>query len=428
MLRQNVWSLGGGLLLIGLGILFFIAQFLPGNAMRYLWPFFILAVGALFFMGMVAGGKAAGALAIPGSILTMLGLIFLVQAILGIWATWAYAWALLIVAVGIGLSIFGLWSENDQLRLVGRLVMVVGGLLFLVFGLFFEAIFALSGARSLGGVLWAVLLIGAGVLLLLGRERLSQWAGPLERGVANLAGVSAGNGEQVAFGAAAPLDLGSLNTSDETAAPGAIQRLVFRSIGNMTITQGENEGLVIHASDEMRARVRSQVNAGTLEIWYQTDWWEWLGFGMWGSSNIHYELTVRSLESIRAVGVGNIKADRLITPRFEVVHTGAGNVTIGSIETDELVARMDGVGNLEINGGRANRQTVNQNGAGSYSADRLASQVAVVQLNGLGSASVWASEQLDARVNGLGSIEYYGNPQVSKRVNGLGSVNARGTR
>ncbi len=67
------------LLLIGLGLLFLLLQFVPLDLGRNAWPFFIIIPGLLFFAGMALGGRDAARLAIPGSIVTMVGLILLYQ-------------------------------------------------------------------------------------------------------------------------------------------------------------------------------------------------------------------------------------------------------------------------------------------------------------------------------------------------------------
>lgn len=426
MSGRNIWGLGSGLLLIGLGLVFLLGQFLPGNPMSILWPLFIIAAAALFFLGAAAGGKATSALVVPGSVLAMLGLIFLVQAIFGIWATWAYAWTLLIVAAGIGLSIFGVLGEVQQLRVVGRVVMLLGLVLFFVLGMFFEAIFSLSGARSLGGVLWAVLFILVGAALLLGPQRLRSIVFPIERWAGGLTGMMAEDGDAAPRSGegwqAVSLEGG------QALLPGSVRRLVFRSVGEMRVVQGEQDALVIDAPAAIRANVRARAGGDTLEIWYQADWWDWLGFGLWNAASVRYALTARSLESIRLQGMGTIKIDQMSAPQIEIIHSGAGTLTIDRLEAEELHSHMQGLGSLEIKGGRAGRQVVLQRGAGSYSAGRMASQAAEVRLQGLGSATVWVEEQLDARVDGLGSIEYYGSPRVQKTVNGLGSVNSHGER
>ena len=50
------------------------------------------------------------------------------------------------------------------------------------------------------------------------------------------------------------------------------------------------------------------------------------------------------------------------------------------------------------------------------------------QISGLGSATVWATETLDASISGAGNIEYYGDPQVTKQVSGLGNVEGKGEK
>src|SRR3989304_1989122 len=103
MERRSLWGAWWGILLIGMGIVFLIGQFLRFDVWHYIWPFFILAAGGAFFAGMLAGGRSAGGLAVPGSIIVTVGLILLIQNVFDIWGTWAYAWGLIIAGVGGGL-------------------------------------------------------------------------------------------------------------------------------------------------------------------------------------------------------------------------------------------------------------------------------------------------------------------------------------
>ncbi len=83
MERRNTWGFWLGVALIGLGIIFILGQVLRVDIMNFLWPVFILAFGAAFFIGMVAGGRATGALAVPGSVITTVGLILFFQNLFG---------------------------------------------------------------------------------------------------------------------------------------------------------------------------------------------------------------------------------------------------------------------------------------------------------------------------------------------------------
>lgn len=164
-----------GLILIVLGGLFLMGEFFGISPWHYLWPFFIIVPGLLFFVGMVAGGPKLGALAIPGSIITGIGLLLLYQNTTHHWESWAYAWALLPSALGVGLWINGRWSGDDRLERDGVFFIKLGLAIFLVAGAFFEVLLNISGFRSgvVGRVLWPVLLVLFGLYLAFGRNLLS---------------------------------------------------------------------------------------------------------------------------------------------------------------------------------------------------------------------------------------------------------------
>ncbi len=167
----------GGLLLIGLGLFFLLGQFLRFDIWHYLWPFLIVGLGALFFARMRSGGKDAGALAIPGSVLTTLGLLFLYQNTFNHWASWAYAWALVApTSVGVGLMLYARRSDRPELYQPGWWLTVIGLAMFLFMGTFFELFIGMAGFFSPGRLIWPVLLILAGVFLLSGRR--ARWLTP----------------------------------------------------------------------------------------------------------------------------------------------------------------------------------------------------------------------------------------------------------
>jgi hypothetical protein len=171
--RSNVAStlLGAGLIL--LGFLFLIGQYagvvFDFDLWHYIWPFFIIAVGLLMFLASFALERRAGiTLAIFGGMVATVGAILLVQNTFDVYATWAYAWAL-VAPTSIGLAKMaygGLRGLEDEvksgLRLTG-----IGLAIFVIAGLFFEIGVGLSGFRFGGAWLcWPVLLIGGGIILL----------------------------------------------------------------------------------------------------------------------------------------------------------------------------------------------------------------------------------------------------------------------
>lgn len=168
-------SMGGlvaGIILIGLGVVFLLEQVLNLDIWRYVWPLLILISGLICFAAMIVGGKGAGRLAIPGSILTMLGLLLLYQNAFDLFQTWAYAWALIFpTSIGIGHLIEGWWSNIPEVRERGLREFRSGLILFLIFAAFFELVLNLSGFffGDLSRYTFPVLLILLGLLLLIGR-------------------------------------------------------------------------------------------------------------------------------------------------------------------------------------------------------------------------------------------------------------------
>ncbi len=157
-----------GAILVLLGIIFLIGQFINIDFGHYLWPFFVIGIGALFFIGMVAGGPSVGGLAIPGSIIVTVGLILLVQNFFDIYESWSYAWALIIAAVGAGIVIQGFWTRRPDLRASGWRLIRTGLILFLFFGAFFElVIFRMN--TFMGKVFWPLALILVGLYLVINR-------------------------------------------------------------------------------------------------------------------------------------------------------------------------------------------------------------------------------------------------------------------
>ena len=165
--RSNPGLLAVGILLIVFGLLAMANQFFDLVDWGSLWPVTIIGLGILFFVAMFAGGRQVSGLAVPGSIITGVGLILLYQSITGHWESWAYSWALIIVFVGVGIYIMGWYGGDTGQKKSGMDVMRIGTILFVIFGVFFEMIFS-----SFDNLFFPILLIGLGAYLILSRSGL----------------------------------------------------------------------------------------------------------------------------------------------------------------------------------------------------------------------------------------------------------------
>jgi hypothetical protein len=141
-----------GILLVLVGGGFLVTRVVDLQVGEEAWPLWIIAVGAAMLLASLAVRSSGGlGLAIPGGIVTMVGIVLAVQAAYDAYQTWAYAWALVAPGgVGLGMLIHGLFTGDRESRDNGFQTILVGLGLFAGFALFFEGVIGLSGARIPG--------------------------------------------------------------------------------------------------------------------------------------------------------------------------------------------------------------------------------------------------------------------------------------
>jgi hypothetical protein len=157
-----------GVILVVVGAAFLVGRVVDVSLGPDAWPLWIIVPGVVMLVGSFAIPPRNGlGLAIPGAIITMVGLILWVQEAYDLYATWAYAWALVApTGPGLGMLLYGLARSDRELAGDGLRTTLVGLGLFFGFALFFEGVIGLSGNRIAGlddALPYAA--IGLGVLL-----------------------------------------------------------------------------------------------------------------------------------------------------------------------------------------------------------------------------------------------------------------------
>jgi hypothetical protein len=171
--KRNSGTLVAGAILIAFGLLALFGQLFRGfHFWSYLWPVIIIGIGALFFVGMFAGGKSMAGLAIPGTIIGGIGLLLFLQNLTNGWESWAYSWTVILILVGLGIFIMALYTRDPQRRQAGLRVMKVGAILFIIFGGFFELIFSSFRPYGIQSYIFPVLLVLLGIYLIVTRSGL----------------------------------------------------------------------------------------------------------------------------------------------------------------------------------------------------------------------------------------------------------------
>src|SRR2546426_8508919 len=168
--RRQSTVLGGLLVLIGAILL--IGQFVRIDIGHYGWPFFVIAPGVLLMVvALTARGAVSEGLAIAGSVIAASGLILLYQNSTDHFESWAYAWALVFPgAIGVGMILYGLSGGRPGNVRAGTRLVGIAGVFFLLGAAFFEGVIGIGGYqvdRTSGGAGGALIIVLGALMLIL---------------------------------------------------------------------------------------------------------------------------------------------------------------------------------------------------------------------------------------------------------------------
>lgn len=496
---KNIGSLIAGSVLILLGVLSLLGRLFDLVGWGELWPLIVIAAGASFFVGMFFGGKSFGALAIPGSIVVTVGGILLVMNITGHWTAWSYAWALIISAVGAGLFINGLWSEQPELKKRGSETFRGGIALFLTLGIVIEFIFSIIGISNWGNLLywailvgivgvvqlvsrllrsdrtgtdaldlygpifligislvaimfysgwaprenlwrvvnlWPLLLIAAGLRLLF--RRYSKWVSALI-GILILAAilVTALIGDRLGLQPISffPFEFGTVQFGDITGELVTGSGIVisedrevrgFSSVsmgipGELEIIPDDAESLTITGEDNILPLIVTEVTGEELSIHYKP------GFKIRTGEKIKIRLTVRGLKVLENSSSGKIIVKPLTTSDFRLEVSSSGDVEVEEVNAERIIVEITSSGDVEMRG-NVDELELTISSSGNFEGEDLEARRAIVRLTSSGDATVWVTEELDARLSSSGDLYYYGDAVVRQSTTSSGDVVSKGSK
>lgn len=134
--KRLVWI--ASIFLISLGIISLILNVGFGLDLNFSWPLVVILLGGAFFILVEAlrtNWPWVEWFYLPGSIFFALGLIFLFNVITRDWKAWAYAWLLILAAIGAGILLVSRtrrWPQQVSVITVGVLFISLAG--FVLFG------------------------------------------------------------------------------------------------------------------------------------------------------------------------------------------------------------------------------------------------------------------------------------------------------
>lgn len=160
----------GGTTLIIFGLLSTASLIFRLLNLTLLWSLVVILMGGLFFIAMFTTGKDTPALAIPGAIVSGVGLVMLIQSLTRQWNVMPYLWIVIILFLGTGIYIMGWRSADTKQKNLGLRMIKISSTLFIVFGIVCEFTFT-----NFSYFLFPILLFGAGAFLILSRSGWLNW-------------------------------------------------------------------------------------------------------------------------------------------------------------------------------------------------------------------------------------------------------------
>lgn len=208
--------------------------------------------------------------------------------------------------------------------------------------------------------------------------------------------------------------MGSGKVINESRDVSNFNQIDLNGAGELIITQGDKESLIIETDDNIMPYIKTSVNANKLVIDFNNSM-------PIPTQSTKFYVTVKDINSITTSGSAKISSNSLKASDLTINIKGSGESNLNNLNAQTLKIIISGASRIMVSG-TVNDQNIDISGAGEYNADSLTSKTATISINGAGRSTIRVSDILNAKINGGGEILYIGNPQVSQQINGAGNI------
>jgi hypothetical protein len=209
---------------------------------------------------------------------------------------------------------------------------------------------------------------------------------------------------------------GSGTSRVETRTVDHFSEVVLAGLGSIQLVQGEQPGVTVQADANLLPYLETKVERDQLKLGIAD------GVCIRQSEvGVNYFVTVKDLDLLHIIGVGDVQLDRLDVKTLRIQLDGSAHIAMSALQVGLLETLFNGTGAIEL-AGNVDSQFVNLNGIGQYQAGDLISNSAHIKLNGTGNVEVWTIDNLQVEMNGIGTVSYFGDPELSTSTSGLAGI------
>jgi hypothetical protein len=209
---------------------------------------------------------------------------------------------------------------------------------------------------------------------------------------------------------------GNGNVKKETRDVSSFDAIKIGGAFDIFLSQGNSEGLVIEADENLLDLIKSEVRNGTLVIDTKKN--------IRDSKELNLYISFKDLKKMNLSGAVELESEGKLTfDNLKINGSGASEITL-ELEANKLECDFSGASETELIGS-AKYCSVDSSGASELDAYDFVVGEYDIEISGAGDAVNHCSEVLNAHISGAASIHYKGNPKVDSHVSGAGSIKQR---
>ncbi|MEN9686655.1 MAG: hypothetical protein RLZZ28_2441 [Bacteroidota bacterium] len=174
---------------------------------------------------------------------------------------------------------------------------------------------------------------------------------------------------------------------------------------DLYLSQGNTDAVAISAaSDDMKARIRTEVKNGLLHIYFDAKGINWK---TWGNNKMKAYVTFQKLEKMEASGACNVKAtDPIRQNELRIEMSGASDF-VGELEVNKLRITASGASNFSLSG-KAENASIEASGACNVKAYELKTEQCKIDASGASNIQITVNKEMNATASGGSNIHYKG--------------------
>ncbi|MEO5682506.1 MAG: head GIN domain-containing protein [Chitinophagaceae bacterium] len=197
---------------------------------------------------------------------------------------------------------------------------------------------------------------------------------------------------------------------------GAFTGITVSSAIDIYLSQGDEDAIAVSATDiKYRDRIKTEVKAGILTIWYENEGMHWSS----GSKKLKAYISFKNINRLKASGASDVFINGVLKlSDLDVRLSGASDLK-GALDITNLTANISGASDMTVSG-KIGFLNIEAHGASDLKDFELVVQNCDAIVSGASDIKITVEKELNGKASGASDIRIKGNG-VIKTMNSSGA-------